>query len=130
MSGRPRVPLVYRVVRDRTAQTSPIAVVLLLAITVAGTTAVVALGGPALDETKQASQLTRAEHSMTLFDSRVAISALGEGETQYVDLSGTGGGAYVVDDDSGWLSITHKNHTDDGDDQPLYNESLGSVEYL
>ncbi|MGB9958131.1 DUF7289 family protein [Haloferax prahovense] len=129
MSGRPRVPLVYRVVRDRTAQTSPIAVVLLLAITVAGTTAVVALGGVALEETKQESQLTRAEHSMTLFDSRVAISALGEGETQFVDLGGTGGGTYVVDDNTGWLRVTHKNYTDAGDDQVLYNESLGSVEY-
>ncbi|AFK18878.1 hypothetical protein E6P09_08840 [Haloferax mediterranei ATCC 33500] len=129
MSGRPRVPLVYRVVRDRTAQTSPIAVILLLAITVVGTTTVVAFGGVALEETKQESRLTRAEHSMTLFDSRVAISALGEGDTQYVDLGGTGGGSYVIDDDSAWIRITHKNYTDDGDDEVLYNESLGSVEY-
>lgn len=124
-----RVPWLYRVVRDRTAQTSPIAVVLLLAITVAGTTTVVTLGGQAIEETKQESRLSRAEHTMTLFDSRVAITALGDAQTQEVSLGGSGGGQYVVNDDAGWMRVTHKNFSDSDTDTVLYNETLGNIEY-
>ncbi|WP_410765044.1 hypothetical protein [Haloferax sp. DFSO60] len=124
-----RVPWLYRVVRDRTAQTSPIAVVLLLVITIAGTTTVITLGGQAIEETKQESRLSRAEHTMTLFDSRVAVSALGDAQTQKMSLGGSGGGQYVVNDDSGWIRVTHRNFSDDGTDAVIYNETLGNIEY-
>ncbi|KAB1194621.1 hypothetical protein GJR96_14685 [Haloferax sp. MBLA0076] len=129
MSGRSRVPWLYRVVRDRSGQASPLAVVLILGITVLGTTAVVTLGGAALSETKQASSAARAEHSMTLFDSKVAITALGDTQSQSVELSGTQDGQYVVRDDTTRIVVTHKDFDGDGASEELYNDTLGSVEY-
>ncbi|KTG12604.1 DUF7289 family protein [Haloferax profundi] len=129
MSGRSRVPWLYRVVRDRSGQASPLAVVLILGITVLGTTAVVTLGGAALSETKQASSAARAEHSMTLFDSKVAITALGDSQSQSVELSGTQDGQYVVRDDTTRIVVTHKDFDGAGASEELYNETLGSVEY-
>lgn len=129
MSGRPRVPWLYRVVRDRSGQASPLAVVLLLGITVLGVTSIVTLGGAALDDTKQASNAARAEHSMTLFDSKVAITALGDSQSQAVELSGSQSGEYVVRDDTTRIVITHKDYDGYGTSQELYNQTLGSVEY-
>ncbi|WP_411963071.1 hypothetical protein [Haloferax sp. YSMS24] len=129
MSGRPRVPWLYRVVRDRSGQASPLAVVLLLGITVLGVTSVVTLGGAALDDTKQASNAARAEHSMTLFDSKVAITALGDSQSQAVELSGSQSGEYLVRDDTTRIVITHKDYDGYGTSQELYNQTLGSVEY-
>ncbi|WP_416839342.1 hypothetical protein [Haloferax sp. DFSO52] len=129
MSGRPRVPWLYRVVRDRSGQASPLAVVLLLGITVLGTTAIVTLGGAALDDTKQASNAARAEHSMTLFDSKVAITALGDSQSQVVELSGSRSGEYLVRENSTRIVITHNDYDGDGSSQELYNQTLGSVEY-
>ena len=129
MSGRPRVPWLYRVVRDRSGQASPLAVVLLLGITVLGATTIVTLGGAALDETKQASNAARAEHSMTLFDSKVAVTALGDSQSQSVELSGSQNGDYVVRDDSTRIVITHKDYDGNGTAEELYNQTLGSVEY-
>ncbi|KAB1196620.1 MULTISPECIES: hypothetical protein [Haloferax] len=129
MSGRPRVPWLYRVVRDRSGQASPLAVVLLLGITVLGTTAIVTLGGAALDDTKQASNAARAEHSMTLFDSKVAITALGDSQSQAVELSGSQSGEYLVREDSTRIVITHKDFDGNGTPQELYDAELGSVEY-
>ncbi|UVE49347.1 hypothetical protein KU306_10470 [Haloferax larsenii] len=127
--SRPRVPWLYRVVRDRSGQTSPLAVVILLGITVLGTTAVVTLGATALDETKQASNTARAEHSMTLFDSKMAITALGDSRSQSVELGGSNDGQYVVRDDTTRLIVTHKDYDDFGSEQEIYNETLGSIEY-
>ncbi|KAB1188773.1 MULTISPECIES: hypothetical protein [Haloferax] len=129
MSGRPRVPWLYRVVRDRSGQASPLAVVLLLGITVLGVTSIVTLGGAALDDTKQASNAARAEHSMTLFDSKVAITALGDSQSQSVELSGSQSGQYTVRDDTTRVVVTHKDYDGNGSSQELYNETLGSVEY-
>ncbi|WP_396613010.1 hypothetical protein ACH9L7_07030 [Haloferax sp. S1W] len=127
--SRPRVPWLYRVVRDRSGQTSPLAVILILGITVLGTTAVVTLGGAALDETKQASNAARAEHAMTLFDSKMAITALGDSQSQAVELGGSGDGQYIVRDDTTRLIITHKNYDEFGSEEEIYNETLGSIEY-
>ena len=126
---RPRAPQPYRFVRDATAQSAPIGVVLLLAITVMGTGLVVGLGATALDDTRRAADLQRTEHAMTLLDSRGAMTALGESGSQRVRLSGTGDGAYAVREDSGWLRIRHLNHTGTGENETVYNASLGSLVY-
>ena len=126
---RPRVPLPYRFVRNTAAQSAPVGVVLLLAITVMGTGLVVGLGATALDDTRRAADLQRTEHALTLLDSRGAMTALGESGSQRVHLSGSGDGAYAVEEDSGWLRVRHLNHTGTGENETVYNESLGSLVY-
>jgi hypothetical protein len=109
-----------------------------------GTVAVVALGGAALTDTQTQASLERAEHQMTLFDSRAAMVALSESDTQTVEL-GQGSGSYRVEEGTGRITITHVGFTDDSsnfnldgnsvddgpndDDHEIYSSELGSVVY-
>jgi hypothetical protein len=100
----------------------------MLAVAAIGVTAVVALGSTALLDTQDSVNLQRTEHAMTLLDSRGAMAALGESESQQVALSGNGDGTYEVDPDSGWINVTHINHTST-ENETILNRSLGSVRY-
>lgn len=88
-------------------------VALLLGLTILGTTAVVALGGTALTNTQDQSELARAEQSMTLFDSQAAQVALGDSSVQTVDF-GRGEGTYSVDPNAGSISIVQLDCDDNG----------------
>ncbi|MHB9285701.1 hypothetical protein ACKVMT_01510 [Halobacteriales archaeon Cl-PHB] len=109
-------------------QSNVIGLVLVLAMVVVGVGLVVALGAAALDDTQQQSELERAEHSMTLFDSKASMVALGDSPTQQVSF-GQDGGEFVGADDSGWLRVTHSNYSLSGTDEVMFNESLGAVVY-
>ena len=126
--GPPRVPWLYRLVRDRSGQSTTVGVALMLAVATIGVTAVVALGGTALSDTQSSTELQRTEHALTLLDSRGAMAALGESDSQQVTLSGTGRGSYRVDEESSWIRVTHVNFTD-GNNETVFNESLGAVRY-
>jgi flagellin-like protein len=113
--------------RDR-AQSSPIAVVLLLGMVIAGAGVVVGVGSIAIEETTEQTELARVEHALTMFDARTAMVGLGETTAQAVPLGGRAGGRYVADPDAGWLRITHLNYSGT-DDAVVYNQSLGSLRY-
>ena len=111
-------------------QSSSVGVILVFAIVIAGASVVVAAGGAGLLDIQSQSELERAENSMTLFDSRAAMVALGDSDIQTINMVQDGGSAYV-DENSGWLRITHKNYTGESDDhvETIYNSSLGRVVY-
>jgi hypothetical protein len=122
------VPWLYRLVRDRSGQSTVVGVALMLAVATIGVTAVVALGGTALSDTQSSADLQRTEHAMTLLDSRGAMAALGESDSQQVRLSGTGRGTYEVSEDTSWIRVRHVNYTD-GNNETVFNRSLGAVHY-
>jgi hypothetical protein len=108
------------------AQSAPLGVALLLGITILGTTAVVGLGGVALTDAQESSNLARAEQSMTLFDSQAAQVALGNSDIQTVDF-GTGEGTYSVNPNAGEISIVQLDCDDDGDNGADYDPVTGSL---
>jgi hypothetical protein len=120
--------------RPDSAQAEVLGLALLLGLLVLGTTAVLALGGSALDQTQSSSRLENAEHSMTLFDSRAAMVALGESGTQTVSF-GRGGGDFRVDESAGELRVIHVDYDgsetpgDASNDETLYSGTLGTVVY-
>jgi len=114
---------------DRRSQSSTIGVVLILAITLLGTGLVVGYGTQALSDTERVTTLSMAEHSLTQFDSKVAIVALGGSPVQQIDLGDSKGGTYSADGDAGWIRVVHRNATGNGTDTELYNASLGAVRY-
>lgn len=63
---------------DGRGQSEVIGVVLLLAITIIGASAVVAVGSSVFADSRHAADLNRAEHAMTQLDSRASLVALGE----------------------------------------------------
>ena len=131
MDGTTGENMGWRAITAARAQSDVIGVVLLLIITVIGVSGVVAFGSQALTDTRTSSQLQRTENSMTLLDSRVAVAALGESEIQTVGLGSPTTGSYQINPDSGWIKITHINYTQDpgGDNETIYNNTMGSVEY-
>lgn len=109
-------------------QTSTIGVILLLAITVIGTTGVVVFGSTAISDTRANSQSLQAGHAMTLLDARAATAALGDSSVQTVRL-GSVEGTYSVNPDAGRIRVTHVNFTNNGDNETIYDASLGEVTY-
>ena len=113
--------------RDR-GQSTPIGYLLVIAVVLAGTIGIVALGTDALDTTRGQSELQRAEHSMTLFDSRAAMVALGSSNTQTISF-GQDTGTFTTDPDAGWIAIEHHNYSGGGNVEEIYNESMGKMVY-
>ncbi|MFB6361957.1 MAG: hypothetical protein ABEH59_11635 [Halobacteriales archaeon] len=118
---RPSVP-------DR-GQAETIGTVLILALTLIGATATLAIGSVVLDDARMSAQEDGIRHAMTQLDSRTAMVALGDSETQRVPLSSTQSGGYTIDADSGWINITHRNFNHSGSNEAIYNGTLGAVIY-
>jgi len=125
---RSRVPRLYRFVRDRTAQAEPVGVILVLALVIVSTTVVIAFGSTAINDVQSKSELDRAENGMTLLDSRLSTVALGDSESQRVDLPTTSGD-YTVDPDAGTIRIVHRNYDGTNDATLVPNTSLGAIVY-
>jgi len=123
-----------RVEADRPSdrgQSAVVGVSLLLAITVMTSGLIVTVGGDAFDGIQEQTGLERAEHTMTLFDSRGAMAALGDAKTQEVDFGRAGSGSYEVKQDAGWIRIEHLNYTAERppNNETVYNRSLGAFLY-
>jgi hypothetical protein len=102
-------------------------VVVITVIIFASVLVVVGFGSAAIADTQQESALDRAEHSMTLLDSRTAMVALGSADTQTLTF-GLDDGRVETDPSEGWLAIDHGNYTA-GRTETVFNASLGSVTY-
>ncbi|MXR41405.1 hypothetical protein GRX01_08650 [Halobaculum sp. WSA2] len=114
---------------DSRAQGDVIALVLLLAITVVGASAIVAFGGDAITGIQQSATDGAAEQSMTQFDSKASLVAHGDSDAQSVRLTGSGGATRAVEADAGWMNVTIRNTTDDEVTAVLTNTTLGAVTY-
>ncbi|MUV61222.1 archaellin/type IV pilin N-terminal domain-containing protein [Halobacterium sp. CBA1126] len=113
---------------DARGQSEVIGLVLLLAITVAGVGVVVAAGGSALDAAQDQSSVQRAEQSMSLFDARSALVALGRADGQSLTLANAERGSYEVRPDTGRMAVVRE--SEDGSTTEYLNTSLGSVVYV
>jgi len=105
---------------------APLGVALLMGVVIVGTVGVVVLGGAALTDTQDRSDQQRAEHVLTLFDSRAAMVALGDSDTQTTALSGDG--TYTVVPDSGTITLVHTDYNQTND-EVIYNDTMGALVY-
>lgn len=110
------------------SQATVLGLVLVLGMVLTGTAVVITLGETALSDTQTTSELERAENSMTLFNTRTAMVALGNSPSQTVSFGQDSGDIESIDD-SGWLRVTHNNYNSSNDDEVIFNRSLGSVVY-
>ncbi|MFC6906298.1 DUF7289 family protein [Halalkalicoccus tibetensis] len=107
---------------DERGQTELVGVVLLIGLTIIGTTAIVAFGTATIADSREASELRSTEHAMTLFDSKAANVALGESPVRSVQFGRTGG-QFEVREDVGSMRIEH--HTE-GEEEPVEWEGCGT----
>ena len=113
--------------RDR-GQAGSLSYALVFAMILTGATVVLVGGGLALTSAQDQAETERAEHTMTLFDSRAAMVALGESGAQSVSF-GQDSGTFETRPTDGYLMIRHSNYDGWGTDTELYNETLGAVVY-
>jgi hypothetical protein len=112
---------------SRRGQATVLGAVLVLGMVISGTAIVVTLGATALTDTQSTSELERGENSMTLFNTRTSMVALGNSPSQSVSF-GRDSGSLESNSDAGWMRVTH-NDFRPGDDEVIFNKSLGSVVY-
>lgn len=113
--------------RGRRAQSEVIGVVLLLGLTVIGTTAIIAIGTTAISDSRQASEVQSTEHAMTLFDSRAGNVALGDADVQAVEFGRTDGRFDIEDGaNGGTIRIEHRIN---GTVEWQHETPLGAVVY-
>jgi FlaG/FlaF family flagellin (archaellin) len=112
---------------DERGQSNVLGYLLLIAIIVGGTSLVVVIGADALGQTNSQSELKRAEQTMTLFDSRAAMVALGTSDVQSLQVKQQSG-SFETRPDAGKLWIRHVGYEKD-EAEIIYEDTLGAVVY-
>jgi hypothetical protein len=110
------------------AQSAPLAVILVFAMVIAGSTLVVAVGGMAISETQSNLDTQRAENTMTQLDSQAALVALESSSTQRMELETQSNGGFSVENESGWANVSYES-TASGDVKTVFNATMGAVVY-
>ena len=103
---------------------STIGVVLVIAFTVTGATAVAGMGAVAFADVEETAATERAALAMTQLDSSAATVALGESRSSRTRLGTTDASEVSVDPDAGRVRVLVVNDTST---REVVNESLGAV---
>jgi hypothetical protein len=111
------------------AQSSVVGVALVFGFAIVGSVLIVALGATALGDAQQNLGEDRAEKALTQFDSKTALVALGNTDTQTVSFGQGSNGDFDVKNGTGWMRITIDNQTDNSGPKTLLNQSMGSIVY-
>lgn len=115
------------VAADGRAQSSVLAVVLLIGLIMLGSGGVLLVGSQAISETRSSADLRQAETTMAQFDRQAALVAVGGSGSRTVSFARVDGEA-TVREDAGWIRVEHINHSG-SDDEVIYNRTLGAVVY-
>ncbi|WP_235271407.1 archaellin/type IV pilin N-terminal domain-containing protein [Halorubrum saccharovorum] len=108
-------------------QSEVIGVVLLLGITIAAVTVTVATGSAALGLVTDEARSASVENGMSQLSSQSSLVALGETDARRFDLGSVDGGQLRLDKEAGRVEV----RIEQGDsDTPIYNGSLGTLEYV
>lgn len=110
------------------AQTAPLAVILVFAMVIGGSTLVVVIGGQAISETQSSLDTQRAENTMTQLDSNIALVALGGTSSQSTELNSQSNAGFAVEADSGWANVSYKSASG-GNVKTIFNETMGAIVY-
>lgn len=108
-------------------QSEVLAVVVLLAVVLAGVLVVAGLGLPAVAETRETAGTTAAERAFVALDGELSAVAHGDAATGRTTLGLTAAPGDLRYRDSGWLRVVVDNET--GPPETVANVSLGTVEY-
>jgi len=114
--------------QDTRGVSTVLGIALLFAVVVGGMVVVVTVGATAIDDTERGLDTERAETTLTQFDSRSAMVALGGTSNQGVDLAAGSSEGYGVDPEAGWMNVTVYNATSE-ERTTLVNVTMGAVAY-
>lgn len=110
------------------AVSSPVGIVLILGITVASVTALFAVGGAVVSDTRADAERSQMENAMSGFSSKASLVGLGESGDQRFSLGRASEGDVTVYPDAGRVTL-YINRTGEPDREELNSTSLGAVVY-
>lgn len=110
------------------SQTEVLGFVLIFGVIIAGAMLVLVLGITAIDSTEDELSDSRAETTLTQFDSAAAIVALEEADVQRLSLPIDAGEQYRVRENRGRMMVSIENLTS-GASEEVMNLTLGAVTY-
>jgi hypothetical protein len=113
--------------RGTRAQSETLGFVLIFAVLIIGVTVIIMSGG-GLDETQNQLSADRAENTLSKFDSKAALVALGRSDTQEVSLPISSSEQLVLQEDRGWMNVTALNQSS-GSRVDVMNTTLGAIVY-
>ncbi|WP_411966353.1 hypothetical protein [Haloferax sp. YSMS24] len=130
-SSSSRVPWLYAFVRDTTAQSEGVAVVLMLGIVLLGTMTVLVAGGAAITDSRQNVQISKAEHAMRQLDAGASTVVFDNADRSSVDLGVAAGDGQLRTTDDGWIRVEIQDADTDYADPTtrVLNVTLGSTIY-
>ena len=108
--------------KDNTAQSEVIGIVLILGISIASIGVILLLGQPVLTDATDGATIDRVQNEMRTLDSRLTAASVGTSVNETLRLN-LEGGELTTDSDSGNLNVTLADGT------RIYNEEIGKIEY-
>lgn len=110
------------------SQSEVLGFILIIGIMMASIAILVAVGSHAMSDTEEHLTDQRAEKALTQFDSKAALVALDEADTQRVAFPIDEGERFRIAEDAGELRVTITNRTDDSAEEVMSVE-LGALIY-
>lgn len=112
--------------RQQRAQSAPLGVALIFALMIMSTTVIIAFGSGTITDVQSNLGAERTQKSMTEFDSRTALVALGQSNVQQIELASRGSENYRVDEQAGWMNVSYEDPTS-GTTTVVFREQMGAV---
>ena len=110
------------------AVSNTVGVILIFGITIASVTALIAVGGAVIDDTRADAERSQMENSMSGFSSKASLVGLGEAGDQRFSLGRASEGSVAVQPDAGNVTL-YINRTGESSREELNSTSLGAVVY-
>jgi len=110
------------------AVSNTVGVILIFGITIASVTALLAVGGTVISDTRADAERSQMENSMSGFSSKASLVGLGEAGDQRFSLGRTSEGQVDVREDAGRVTL-YINRTGEPGREELNSTSLGAVVY-
>lgn len=106
---------------------SPVGLILIVGLSLAVITVVVATGAALVDEQKNEAETAQMENSMSQFSSKASLVGLGDSSNQRFSLGRASSGDVLVDEEAGQVAVLIE--PQGGTREEIYNESYGAVIY-
>jgi len=124
------LPKIAGQLRDATrAQSSVIAVVLLIGLTITGAATVLLVGSVAISESQDNANMESAQNALAQVDAKANRVATGSNNTEVIEVTDSSTGETRIEPGAGNINVTIENETSGEVRQVLLDESLGRIIY-
>jgi hypothetical protein len=110
------------------AQSETLGFVLLFAVLILGVTLIVAFGSGGIEDTESQLMEDRAENTLSQFDSKAALVALGQSDSHRVSFPLGASEQLTLHEQKGWINVTAINQSS-GERLEIMNTTLGALVY-